>query len=397
MTDMTQVLDECIRERLEYGKWILVAYGWGRQPTSPPDPLTFGIMTCSIDEFPGVVDFLTRELAYSFNFGRSIPLNRMLDLQERYSAVKVMSFPLQGFSGETNDRSVLRAVRDTCAKFAATRWLERAVALLDITGFTQVGPTRQLAYIMSLNKALNSSFARLRRISSARSRTGLRALGLSFRRSTTGDGYYIWNETWGADGDTVLLALVLQALSVLEHRLSEAREHPIRVKAAFTVGEVFCLADRGITWLDEGQQIAVGPATNYLARIMTKAVPGQVLMGKFVRSDTDSSEVGPSELLDRATRLLAEELPSDLQMRSRWRWDPDSDLRVLDKHGDAHYCRNVVVDVGNELFDSRGDRGRFVTRVGVPLDESRELGGLQFLQTGKVERVPLNDTDAVGQ
>ncbi len=46
-------------------------------------PVTFGIMTYTIDEFPHAVDFLTRELAYDFNFGRSIPLEQTEELERK--------------------------------------------------------------------------------------------------------------------------------------------------------------------------------------------------------------------------------------------------------------------------------------------------------------------------
>jgi hypothetical protein len=238
---------------------------------------------------------------------------------------------------------------------------------------------------MSLNKALNTAYARLRRISKAREESGQQSLALNFQRSTTGDGYYIWNDTWGGHGDTMVLALLLLTLSVLEHRRSEAREHPIRIKAAFTVGEVFCLADRGVTWNDEGSQIAVGPATNYLARILGKAVSGQFLVGQFSRSTPEGFALGPSDLLGTAAALLGELLPPDLVAQTEWHFDPPgTTVRVVDKHGDAHHCYNVVGHLGNMLPTAGSQLQKLLVRFGVPLDPSQSIETLRFVQDGDV-------------
>ena len=383
----SQVLEAEIFKVLEYGKWLLVAYGWDKVPHGG---VNFGIMTCTIDEFPHVVNFLTRKKGSKTNLGSSIPVNAMMDIQEIYSGVHVHTFPLHGFDGDYNDKTKMAKVRETCAKFAACHWEERAVALVDICGFTKLSPVRQLASIMSLNKALNSAYRRLYSISRARKDANLPTLALCFRRSTTGDGYYIWNDTFGQYGDLAVLALLLQTISVVEERRSEVREHPIRVKSAFTIGEIFCMADRGITWESVESQYAVGPATNYLARLLSKAWPGQILMGNLLRTESGNRKpLEPEEFLREALAILQEQLPEGLETETCVvSYDKNKALRVEDKHGDFHYCYNLVCRVANSL--DKGTRN-IAVRVGVPKEETSDICDLRFRQD--VECINLTSRD----
>ncbi|MEO0996135.1 MAG: hypothetical protein AAFX58_01335, partial [Pseudomonadota bacterium] len=70
----------------------------------------------------------------------------------------------------------------------------RAVALFDIVGFSLLSPFEQMTQLNSLSYSLNS----------AQSKMMERRIGISFARSTTGDGFYIWNREQSADANANL-------------------------------------------------------------------------------------------------------------------------------------------------------------------------------------------------
>ena len=160
----------------------------------------------------------------------------MEKLAASFSGVKAHKL-LEGVSGfDPDDEAHVRQLRAACAKYAAARWLERGVARVDICGFTRVSSPRQLSYILSLDRAMRTAFRRLK-AASARTQAALGvSLPLDFSRSTTGDGYYLWNEVWGTHGDAALLALLLQTMSVIEQRRTEPREQVLRARGGFHRG-----------------------------------------------------------------------------------------------------------------------------------------------------------------
>src|SRR6056297_2852382 len=70
----------------------------------------------------------------------------------------------------------------------------RAVALFDIVGFSLLSPFEQMTQLNSLSYSLNSAYAKMLE----------GELRINFARSSTGDGFYIWNRDGGADANTNL-------------------------------------------------------------------------------------------------------------------------------------------------------------------------------------------------
>jgi len=368
-------VDDFLETTTESALWVLVAYGWWK-PSSSPEDVELGFMTCTIDNFPDVVAFLMRQTPkqYSFNFGASIPLRQMEALRKKFSAIQVRTLAVRGL--DPHDKWHIVALRQICSKYAAARWLERGVALVDICGFTTTTSPRQLAQLLSLTRAAHSAYLRLKGASTAADYEAGHELPLDFCRSTTGDGYYIWNSVFGQHGDAAVLALLLQIMSVIEQRRAEPREGTVRIRAAFTVGEIYQFEDQGIQ--RDGRAISqyiVGPATNYLARVLTDARPGQLLLGDFGRraAGDEGAEIGPQELLDEALDMLRFGLDSDLADRSGACFIPDHKLRIVDKHGQTHYCYNVGAHIPNRIGESR-----FVQPVGLTVDETPALDGFTF-------------------
>lgn len=346
----------------QYGKYAIV--GWSRFYDQRGPGVA--VLTSLIDRLPEAINLLKRQ-GRSFMLGHCLPESARHRLIDASGAVASHDLP-RGLPWLDSRPWANQAVSQALSRFGARSWKARGIALIDICGFTRVSPTRQLAYLMSLNKAMNTSYAYL---------TGHCDATIDVRRSTTGDGYYLWNSWIGWEGDVALLAFLIQTMTVLRQRRDEAREEPFQVRAAFTVGEVFEIADRGVDYQYVRNEVAVGPATSYLARLLNDAVPNQLLLGDFQRQGprADPQQRGPAELLDGAVRRLrlghGAYATSDC---TRAALVPNQRLRVVDKHGMSHYCFNVSGAVDNLV-----GRKRHEALVGVRVDDSPALRDLRFL------------------
>src|SRR5690606_39339699 len=76
-----------------------------------------------------------------------------------------------------------RIIEAMVKRYSITYVPSRAVALFDIVGFGLLHPFEQMAQLNSLSYSLNS----------AQSKLLDRKIGVDFARTTTGDGFYVWN------------------------------------------------------------------------------------------------------------------------------------------------------------------------------------------------------------
>ncbi|MBM3525724.1 MAG: hypothetical protein FJX57_22465, partial [Alphaproteobacteria bacterium] len=79
----------------------------------------------------------------------------------------------------------------------------RAVALIDIVGFSRASRLEQAALLSSLAHSIAIAQRRCRQLE----------LGVSLARMNTGDGFYLWNRRVGPEADIGLLALLVLALA----------------------------------------------------------------------------------------------------------------------------------------------------------------------------------------
>jgi class 3 adenylate cyclase len=151
---------------------------------------------------------------------------------------------------------------------------ERAVMLLDIVGFSLHPPLEQVAMLNSLSYSVNSAYRQL--ISED--------VQINFARSSTGDGFYIWNRARTLDANIALYKLMMLILADNAVARTKARRFPVpQLRAAFHVGEhyEFCQVEalNPTTF-----SYIVGHVTIELSRIVEKALPGQILLGDFTLS-----------------------------------------------------------------------------------------------------------------
>jgi hypothetical protein len=156
-------------------------------------------------------------------------------------------------------------------RYSITYVPNRGVSLFDIVGFSLMSPFEQMMQLNSLSYSLNSAQAKLLS----------KRIGVDFSRTTTGDGFYIWNRNLSLEGNISLyhfMQLVL-ADNAIAHKKAEHNTVP-RLRASFHVGSSYEFHQA------EGlnptiYNFIVGDVTVELARMIERALSGQILVGEF--------------------------------------------------------------------------------------------------------------------
>jgi hypothetical protein len=149
---------------------------------------------------------------------------------------------------------------------------DRAVLLLDAVQFSLQSPLDQMAMLNSLAYSVNSAYGQLLS----------KDIRIDFARTTTGDGFYIWNRATAADANAELYKLMMMILAdnAVAHLKARSTWVP-RLRAAFHVGEHYEFHQ--VEGLNPTQfSYIVGQVTVDLARMAERALPGQILLGDFV-------------------------------------------------------------------------------------------------------------------
>jgi len=166
---------------------------------------------------------------------------------------------------------VASVVSDIVRCYGVSLVRDRAVVLLDAVGFSLQSPLVQMAMLNSLSYSVNSAYGQLLS----------KNIKIDFARTTTGDGFYIWNRAATADANSELYRLMMMILADNAVAQRKARSAWVpKLRAAFHVGEHY-----------EFQQVEglnptnfsyiVGQVTIDLARMLERALPGQILLGDF--------------------------------------------------------------------------------------------------------------------
>lgn len=157
----------------------------------------------------------------------------------------------------------------------------RAVTLFDIVGFSLLTPFEQMTQLNSLSYSLNSAHAKMLE----------QHVNLNFARSSSGDGFYIWNRDEGLEASVNLYHFmhVVLADNAIARSKSASKAVP-RLRACFHVGS--CYEFHQAEGLNPTMHdFIVGDVTIELARMIDGALPGQILVGDFMADiDEDAKE-----------------------------------------------------------------------------------------------------------
>lgn len=266
---------------------------------------------------------------------------------------------------------VMNSVEEIIRRYGLSYVERRSVLLFDITDFSLFSSFEQASQLNSLSYSMNSAYNKLSNL----------GVTINFARTTTGDGYYVWNRDVHAkaDRDLFLFLLLTLADNALARAASRGNTVPI-IRTAFHIGSHYELYQaEGVN--PSVFSYIVGDVTIELARIVDEALPGQVVLGDF--SAGDAQEQGSAEFV-RSCAVAATELEGlqfmDKPLRSLHcalsrdvAGNGDEgllDVTITDKHGLTHHAFNLQASF--ELGD------RFV-----------ELGLTpeQMSQAGDIDRV----------
>lgn len=147
----------------------------------------------------------------------------------------------------------------------------RAVVLLDAVEFSLQPPLDQMAMLNSLSFSVNSAYRQLLS----------KEIDVNFARTTTGDGFYIWNRATSPSANVELYKLMMLILADNAVAQRKARSEWVpKLRAAFHVGEHYEFHQ--VDGLNPTTfSYIVGQVTVDLARMIDKSLPGQILLGDF--------------------------------------------------------------------------------------------------------------------
>jgi len=195
----------------------------------------------------------------------------------------------------------LRLIDSLVRRYSLSYVEDRAVALFDIVNFSLYSPLEQVTQLNSLAYSVNSAHSKLLQ----------RKIDINFARSTTGDGFYIWNRDRSIQANVNLyhfMHLVLADNAIARTKAVQQNSVPL-LRTCFDIGGHYeFYQSEGLS--PTVYSYIVGEVTIELARMIDKAIPGQIMVGDFLvdMPDPDASvsrEFSSIEFIEKTQQSLA--------------------------------------------------------------------------------------------
>ena len=226
---------------------------------------------------------------------------RRLSIRQMENVARLLSIeptPIRLRQQLTDSPTIEQVVEKLVKRYSISYVESRAVALFDIVGFSLLAPFEQMTQLNSLSYSINS----------AHSKMLAKSIGIDFGRSTTGDGFYLWNRGLGLEADIMLYHLMHLVLADNAIARSKAQHNTVpALRACFHVGSSYEFHQA------EGlnptlYNYIVGDVTVELARMIDRALPNQIMVGEF-SGIWNGGEDKPTPLdsiafVERATQTL---------------------------------------------------------------------------------------------
>ena len=279
-------------------------------------------------------------------------LNLCKDLQSRPTRI-VLPLPV----GDGREELPPAVIDNLIRRYSVTRTAHRAVMLFDIVGFSLASSIEQVAQLNSLEYSINGATKKLRQI-------GIEA---ELARSTVGDGFYVWNRTTGlqADISTYISLIPILADNARARREGQKGFTPV-IRSCFTIGPHYSYHQVEGT-SPRGFEYIVGEVTITLARLISKTLANQLVIGSFRRplDNVPGREVDTPMFMTQAAAAMAKMSGLEIgdfpltELRSYLTGAELKDgrygvegFKIKDKHGYLHECFNANV----VLVDESGSR-----------------------------------------
>ena len=257
-------LDDILHRNWKLGKNIILAW------TPSDDGLDILIVP-----HHSIIDYITspnriEEVSFIFQIisGRKQVTPRWLKRISAALGTEIVGIDLGFATGRWLDDETVEAL---IRRYSLSHGTDRAVALFDAVGFSLLSPLEQVTQLNSLAYSVNSAHSKLRD----------RSITIKFARSTTGDGFYIWNRTSSlqANRDLYHFMHLILADNAIAQRKATSNSVP-KLRAAFHIGDHYeFYQSEGLS--PTTFSYIVGDVTIELARMIERAIPGQIIMGDF--------------------------------------------------------------------------------------------------------------------
>ncbi len=179
----------------------------------------------------------------------------------------------------SSDKKTLDAAEELIKRYSISYVDNRAVLLFDIVDFSLYSPFEQTSQLNSLSYSMNSAHNKLLK----------KNIKIDFARTTTGDGFYVWNRSLEPRASVdlfqfMLLVVADNAIARRKARGTKKSDEDSRIvpllRTAFHIGSHFEF------YQVEGcnptlHSYIVGDVTIELARMVDIAHPGQIFIGDF--------------------------------------------------------------------------------------------------------------------
>ena len=253
----------------------------------------------------------------------------------------------------SDEPDVQAAVEKLIRRYGLSYVESRAVLLFDIVEFSLYTPFEQASQLNSLSYSLNSAYNKLL----------ARGIEINFARTTTGDGYYIWNRKLGAEAnrDLFYFMLLVVADNAVARAASRGNTVPV-IRTAYHVGGHYELYQaEGVN--PSVFSYIVGNVTIELARMVDLAQAGQILVGDFqaerVENPLTGASIATPEFVSACSRglnsvigvQLSSKTVEALSCRLTGHSDDDGSprrFRIVDKHGLSRHAYNLELSIDLE-------------------------------------------------
>lgn len=253
-----------------------------------------------------------------------------------------------------DQHAALRAIERVMKRYSISYVESRAVMLIDIVDFSLASPFEQASQLNSLSYSLNSAYNKMLQAN----------IDIDFARTTTGDGFYIWNRDLGPLADAHLFHFMLLVVADNAIARSKSRGATVpRIRTGFHVGSHYeFYQSEGIN--PTLFSYIVGEVTIELARMLDSALAGQIFIGDFKTCLPTSSREGAylvnvstAQFVDRSKKIndlhgieiAGEETEAILAYLTG---EPGASggesirrFRISDKHGRHRYAYNLRINI----------------------------------------------------
>lgn len=290
----------------------------------------------------------------------------------------------------SEDRAVQQGVEQIIKRYGLSYVACRGVLLFDIAEFSLFTPFEQASQLNSLSYSMNSAYNKLL----------VKGVEVNFSRTTTGDGYYVWNRDVGPGANQDLFTFMLLVLgdNAVARAASRGNTVPV-IRSAYHAGSHYELYQaEGIN--PTVFSYIVGEVTIDLARMVDLSRPHQILVGDFssVLASDQGEEAGGEDLRSPAfvkhcnnfLRMMCGVQLSGraiVAMHCRLTGESDSGdrraarrFRVVDKHGLSRHAYNLQLTI--ELEDQTLELGLQDDQLGCGRGQDDMTRGDELRRTG---------------